>query len=84
MSQDRTRLYIPRRTQLQNLWRTVDEQGRLHWHVYTACADPNATWENMQGTAFQLGPDGSITRYTDDNGYLSMMEVMPQLEGHKS
>ena len=74
-----TRLYIPPRTHLETIWRTVDDDGVVHWHVYTACRDRNAPWREMEGTAIQLDNNGTATRYTE-NEYLSMMEIMPPVE----
>ena len=75
-----TRLYIPPRTRLETIWRTFDDVGQIHWHVYTACRDRNAPWEQMEGTALQLDCDGVVTRYTEGaDVMLNMIEVMPNV-----
>lgn len=75
-----TRLYIPPHTRLETVWRTVDDTGVITWHVYTACADRNAPWNKMRGTALQLNYNGSVERYTEEVDYIKSMEVMPRVK----
>lgn len=79
-----TRLYIPPRTRLETVFRRVNPDGTVSWHVWTACADRNAPFEQMLGTFMQLDADGMVTRVTlrhDDS--VDVMEVMPKIGEEK-
>jgi len=74
-----TRLNIPRGTRLETVWRVVDVYGQVNWQVFTACADRNAPFKQMQGTALWLNADGSASRHTEDGDVIDHFDVMPSL-----
>lgn len=78
-----TRLYIPPRTKLETIWRRVTPTGEVQWEVYTTCADRNAPYEQMLGTAIILCDDGLAMRHTEHGpGTVpQMFDIMPAVKG---